>query len=528
MAEAENGKARDWKKRESFSSALVQILVVAVLLAGAVWFIYQRGMKRDSTARILKEVRTTALRDNPSDLDKALAQLDPLWEIDANAADGLALAADLQAEKWLIHRQPDAEKKAKEYLERAKAQGSRSEERYGTEALVIIADGKAKEADEFVEELRKRGGASARLWYVQGRANQVLGRLSAAKSAYATAADKAWKDPRFTTAHGEAFLDEGQYIPAMEAFTKALGSNPEHVRARLGLSLAQLYKRDRVKDAADAVAEILGKSAELTPAVKARALAVKSELAAFDGKFDDAVKAADEAIAANPEDHFAYFAKAKALAQKKDPSALDAFQTAISKRNTAPVLYFEGALLSSALGNTRGAIALLDAYETTFKDVKNITPEGETPYLSRDDRYYITRGDVLKDSGKLDEAMAAYDKAILAKNVNLVRAHYAKASLFLAKKEFDKAQKSLSEITPPDGSGSLAEAYLAMGETLFAKKDFALGCQNFAFALARFKSQQAPREKLNTILEDVNKRLLATGQKPMAKAWMNEAKPIIQ
>ena len=70
---------------------------------------------------------------------------------------------------------------------------------------------------------------------------------------------------------------------------------------------------------------------------------------------------------------------------------------------------------------------------------------------------------MLKESGKLDEAMAAYDKAVAAKNVNLVRAHYSKGSLFLAKKEFDKAAETLSAITPPDGSGALAEAYLAMG-----------------------------------------------------------------
>src|SRR5690606_34689781 len=126
----------------------------------------------------------------------------------------------------------------------------------------------------------------------------------------------------------------------------------------------------------------------------------------------------DQAIAANPEDHLAYFAKAKALAQKKEAGALDAFQQAIAKRKTAPVLYFEGALLSQSLGNGRGALALLDAYETTFKDVKNVSSEGETPYLERDDRYWITRGDVLKEDGKLDEAMASYDKAIAAKNVN--------------------------------------------------------------------------------------------------------------
>ncbi|MGQ0507243.1 MAG: tetratricopeptide repeat protein [Myxococcaceae bacterium] len=519
---------QDWKKRESFSSAIAQIVVVAVLLAGAVFFIRHRGVKREETARILKDVRATALRDNPSDLDKAISQLEELWNVDESSPDGLAVAADLYLEKWLIHRQPEAEKKAQDFVDRAKAANSRTEERYASEALLLVSEGKAQEADDFIEGLRKRGGSSARLWYAQATANHELGRLQVAKAAYNTAAEKAWKDPRFTTAAGEEFLDEGQYLQAMEAFNKALNANPDHVRAGLGLAMAQLYKRENVKNAGDMVKAVLSRSVELTPAVKARALAVTSELASFEGKYDTALKAASDAINANPQDHLAHFAKARAMAHKKAPGALDAFQQAISKRKTAPILYFEGALLWQSLGNHAGAMALLNAYETTFRDVKNVTAEGETPALTRDDRYWIARGDVLKEAGKLDEAMASYDKAIAAKNVNLVRAHYAKGSVFLARKDFDKAQETLSAITPPDGSGALAEAYLAMGETLFAKRDFAPGCQNFAFALSKFKNQQVPREKLNNILEDVNKRLIAGGQKAMAKVWMDEAKPIIQ
>src|SRR6185295_18281680 len=104
-------------------------------------------------------------------------------------------------------------------------------------------------------------------------------------------------------------------------------------------------------------------------------------------------------------------------------------------------------------------------------------------YLDRDDRYWLARGDVLRAAGRLDEALAAYDKAVAAKNVNLVKATYAKGAVFIAKKEFDKAAEQLVNITPPDGTGALPEAYLAMGEIQFSKKDWAAGCQSYAYAL---------------------------------------------
>ena len=83
-------------------------------------------------------------------------------------------------------------------------------------------------------------------------------------------------------------------------------------------------------------------------------------------------------------------------------------------------------------------------------------------------------------------------------------------------------------ITPPDGSGQLAEAYSAMGEILFQKKEWGPGCQNFAYALARLKAKQEPREKLNDLLTDVEKRLKSANQKEIAKQWVEEAKPLIQ
>ncbi len=182
-----------------------------------------------------------------------------------------------------------------------------------------------------------------------------------------------------------------------------------------------------------------------------------------------------------------------------------------------------------AAGMTDAAIALLDKYEKFFENVKNPTADGkEVTYLSRDDRYYLARGDVLRSADKLDDAMTAYDKAIEAKNVNVTKAYYSKASVFLAKKDYDKAFEMLRDITPEDGTGQLAEAYMAMGEVMFAKKEYGPGCQSYVFGLIKMKAQQAPREQLNAVITDVAAKLKTLKQNDLLKTWNEEAKTFIQ
>ena len=109
-----NGGPRDGRRRESLPSALAQIGVVAVLLAGAVTYVVHRGQVRQQVDARMKAARTQAQRDNPADLRKALAELEALFQLDADARDAQALAADVNMRLWLEHRQPEAEAQARE------------------------------------------------------------------------------------------------------------------------------------------------------------------------------------------------------------------------------------------------------------------------------------------------------------------------------------------------------------------------------------------------------------------------------
>jgi tetratricopeptide (TPR) repeat protein len=530
MAVAENPNTRrDWKKRESFTSAMVQILIVAVVLAGAVYFFVQRGTRKKEISDRLQEARITAIRDNPGDLKKASDGLAAIFELDDSSKDALALAADIETQRWLVHHEAGSEQKARELLKKAESLDSRTEERFGNAILHKIADGNAAEAEQYAEELRKQGASSAKLWNALGQAYQELGQLAMARQAFSQATDKAWKNPRYYAVYGESLLAQADYRQAVEIFGKGVNANPDHLRNKLGLALARIYREDRVKDAADAINEALSLGDALTPGMKARALAAQAELANFEKRYDDAVKSAAEALAIDPAEEFALFAKARALAFKQDPGALDAFKAAIAANKSAPVLYFTGASMLQAAGNHDGAMALLNDYEKLYSSVQLVDSEGKSkPAIEKDDKYWIVRGDVLRAATKHAEAMAAYDRAIAANSLNLARAHYAKGALFLEQKLYDKALEELDLVTPDDGSGQLAEAYKAKGEVLFAKEDYPAGAQNFAYALTRMRAQQATREELNALVDEVSKMLIAKKQRNTAKAWEMETKPLIQ
>jgi hypothetical protein len=95
---------RDGRRRESLTSALVQVALVAVLLGAAVTYVVHRGRVRQETETRLKAAQALAQRGNPADLDKALKELETLFAVDAKVYGAHTLAADLHTSLWLEHR----------------------------------------------------------------------------------------------------------------------------------------------------------------------------------------------------------------------------------------------------------------------------------------------------------------------------------------------------------------------------------------------------------------------------------------
>ncbi|NTX64690.1 tetratricopeptide repeat protein [Myxococcus sp. CA051A] len=519
----------DWKRRESWKSALVQVAVVAVVLAGAVTYFVHRGAVRKETEERMRAARSAALRGNPADLTRAMAELETLFQVDAEARDGQALAADIQTVLWLEHHQPGADAKAREYLSRAEALDSRSGERYSARALHLLAEGKTAEAEKYLADLQAQGANSPRLTLALALTLQAKGDLPGARQAFARAAEGAYRDTRFTTAYAEALLDEGQHAQAVEVFEKTTSVNPDHLMARLGAGLAYAYQGKKLEEAQRALATASEKDAELTPSLRSRMGALKAELALTRGATDEALQEADAALKTVPDDVYALFARARALSARKGPEARAAFEAAVAKRRTAPLLYLDGARSLQASGDNTGALALLDAYEGTFGAVQVATADGKkVSLLEQDGRYWLARGGLLEAAGQQDDALTAYDKAIAAKGVGLARAQYAKGALLVLRKDYEGAKALLATVAPDTGAGTLPEAYTAMGDLLFAQSAYAAGCQHYYFGLVRARSQGTSRDELAARIDSVKKGLESAGQGPMAKAWMNETGALLQ
>ncbi|MFP2913040.1 cellulose synthase, partial [Pyxidicoccus sp. 3LFB2] len=148
--------------------------------------------------------------------------------------------------------------------------------------------------------------------------------------------------------------------------------------------------------------------------------------------------------------------------------------------------------------------------------------------LEQDGRYWLARGGVLEAAGRQDEALGAYDKAIAARGVGLARAQYAKGALLLARKDYVGAKQLLATVAPESGAGTLAEAYTAMGDLLFAQSEYAAGCQHYYFGLVRARTQGTPREELAARIDGIKKSLESSGQGSMAKSWVTETGALLQ
>ncbi|MBI5478344.1 MAG: tetratricopeptide repeat protein, partial [Deltaproteobacteria bacterium] len=307
----------EWKKRETFGSALVQIILVGVILIGVVWLVWQRGTTKKELSELMKEARSHAIRGNPADLRQGLKFADDALKKESSSPDALAFIASVNTDLWLLHREPGAEQKAKEYLEKARKAQAHTEERYGSEALHLVNAGKAKEAEDFIEDLRKKGASSARLFYAHAMAARAQGNLQLARTGLIAAMDKSWKDPAYSSAWGEAIIDEGG-VGATDAFTKSLGVNPDFFRAKLGMALSRVMRKDRIGEAEGVLRDVLAHDAELSPPLKARALAIQAGVLNIQDQPDQAISVAEQALALNPDDAWALFAKANALAANKD------------------------------------------------------------------------------------------------------------------------------------------------------------------------------------------------------------------
>ncbi|HWV38976.1 MAG TPA: tetratricopeptide repeat protein [Vulgatibacter sp.] len=496
------------------------VLIVAIVLAGGFYWYYNKTENSKAANKTAAEAKNLLLRDNPADYAEAEAKLrEVLEKYDSSHGYSIAALAELEAILWGENHLSERKAAAEEFVAKAMKANPGIAEQYAAKALLMTFDGDAAGAEAFLRtEVIEKGGGGPRILAAFGQAQRAQGKLEDARRAFKLAIDADWRNARFAQLIGESYLEEGDGANALAYFQKGLAANSDHYGCQLGAARARLMRNEQIKEATDAIERAL-KATDLTPALKARALVAQAELRLYEQKVDEAIASATEAAQADPAFAWAYAVKARALALKGDAQAVADFDKAIAADEWVAAFYFDAAVALASTGDSDRAVTYLDKYP-----------------LKKDDQYYLKYGHVLRALGKLDEAIAKYDKAIEENQTN-ADAYLAKGSILVAQgasesaaaekqKKFEEAQKVLEtaliarEFNPP--------VHVQIAEIHFQKKEWADGLQAYAKALTQWRTQKMPREELTAKIEEVKQRLLAARERNYAQVWESEATNLIR
>lgn len=501
----------DWRKPTSFGS-FVRDVVIAALVLGAALYLYKGRVDKGKRVRELaKEAKVLALKDNPSDYAQAEAKLKEVIELDSGYGFAVASLAQLYGVRWADYGIEADGAAAREWTKKAEDLDARIAERYSAAILTRLGAKDWAEAERYGTEISQKAATSAVVNGL-GRAFRAQGKLDEAMQALKKAADTEWRNARFQCDFADYYLEAGDYANAESFYLKGIDSNSEHVRSQIGVARARIGRGKHI-DAKDSLQKLLeNPDVVATPKLKASALTGLAEALIAEGKFDEAVKAADDAIAAYADYAWAHHVKGRALAAKNDKAALASFDKALELEPNAPVFYYVASEAALALQEGPQATGYLDAYAKRLKE---------------DDKLHVTYGNVLRKLGKLDEAMARFEKAIESGGFATAQALLGKATLLLEdRKDYDKAKAALDQALAVQEI--FPEAHARLGDLLFAKREYVDGAQSYATALSQMKMTQVPKDKMNALRDQVGDKLTRAGRRDIAKLWMDESLALIR
>lgn len=504
--------SEDWQKKEGLGRFARDVLIAAAILGGALFFYRSRVETGKNVRELGKHAKEMMLKDSPKAYGDAEAKLLDIIKLDAKYPFAVASLGELYAIRWVDLGLEDQADKAREWAGRADKLDARINERYGAVLLAKLGDKQFDAASRYGAEISKKA-ASSHVVNGYGRALRGLGKLDEARQALKKSADTEWRNPRFACDFADLYLEDGDFVNAENFYTKGVEANSSHPRSLVGQARARIARGQKLKEAAAALAEVLGRPVdELSPKLRSMALTGMAELRFFEKKLDEAQKAADEAVAAHGNNAWASFVRGKVLAAATAPGAAEAIEKAVSLDKYVPVFYYDGAAVLLEAGSGDKAVALLEAFAQA---------------LRVDDRYHLAYGELLRKLNKADEAVVQYDKAIEQNGFNAAAAHVAKATVLLEiKKDLPNAQKELE--TALALNEFLPAAHTRLGDIRFEKKEFQEGCEQYAQSIVQMKLLQFPRDRLNEVRETVNTRLVKANKREMAKMWMTESAVLIR
>jgi tetratricopeptide (TPR) repeat protein len=391
-------------------SAGVKIAVAAVLASG-IYAGYRHYVQIRSQVAVLIDgpggrgggARSEMAKDTPAGWLRAEKLLAEVLRIHPRNAFGIIALADVETQlvgAGFADRAPRAE----ESRLKADAKDVTFAELFDAHALVMLQAGQAAEAEAYARGLLEKYPALPavpRFHDLLGRAQRAQGKLAEAKMSFKRAQDADWRQPRFVADYAEALLDDGDAASAAAAFDRALQANPAHLRSMIGKARAQvsLARQGRGDtDGARALLDSVLRSPEqdLTPELRARALAVRAEARLAGQDKTGAAEDSAAALAVAPRLAAALRARAMVDAAAGRPGAAREFEAAIAANPSDPSTYLDGAAALEAAGDLAGATKLLAAHASA---------------LPASAQYHLARARLLARQGDAAGARAEESKA---------------------------------------------------------------------------------------------------------------------
>jgi tetratricopeptide (TPR) repeat protein len=508
------------QKKESGAAAIVQVILVAGLVAGGVfgWWKFSGEKKRVADLAVAAKQKTEA--DDHVALLEALRLFD---EIDSSGAkqmadDGILVSlAEINAQLYQAYGVAEAKTRAEKYVSVAKERDLKKAERYAAEAYLMLGDGQGPAAENMLTDIVvNRGARHAKLLHAMAVAKLAQGK---AKDAVATSLEGqklSTQLVRLPIAEGDAFLALGNFSAAANAYNKAKKLNPDHLRARTALTIvagvSRIGKPPLLQQELDRLLQEAGENAP--PRVKGFIQYGKGEVFLVENKAKEALEQAEASLATDPGQPSSLALKGRALAKLgKNEEAGKAFDEALAIAPSSLPIAKAAALTLKRAGKEKDGVAYL-------QKVVASNPENGQAHAE----LAIVQAAV----GMAAEATKSAEEAVTKLGNASDIAVFAKARALHASKKLPEALETYKESLGFHGNPDWPELYFALGDLRFDEKNWDEAIGAYESAIKFWDKQGGSIDDVADAWERIGKATQSMGGKKAkgAKEFFDKAEAL--
>jgi tetratricopeptide (TPR) repeat protein len=495
-------------KRESGASALIQIVLVAALVGGAVFAWSKISGEKERVALLAVKAKEATEGDDAPALLKAKALFAEIGPEEKLIEDDAILAALAEIESQLFFAYGVAESKdaAQRFVSKARDRDLKKAERYAAEAYVQLGENRATEAEAMLLDIiNNRGARHAKLLHALAVAKLAQGKAKEAVAAAQEGQKLSTQLARLPITEGDAYFALGNYSGALNAYNKAKKINPDHMRAQTAITIvagiSRQGKPDLLQKELDRLLETANHNHNNAPPPRVKAFVEygKGELFLVENKAKEALEMAEASLATDPGQAPSLGLKGRALAKLgKTAEAKAAFDEAMTAAPSSLPIAKAAALTMQRAGKAKEGLPYL-------ANVVAANPENGIGHAEL--ALYQAR------LGMGKEALVEAEEAIkILGNAHDV-AVFSKGRALHADKKADKALEVYKEALGFHGNPEWPELYMALGDLRMDEKDWDEAVSAYESAIKFWDKQGGSIDDIADAWELIGKATQNMGKK---------------